>query len=80
MRKDPEEQRLDDMSLPWTKQTATLDRKDFLKNLPSEITFNVDGKRGAARVLRAGAPRKRRGSDDRPPTGMRVESRIRLFS
>lgn len=43
--RDPEEQRLGDLSLRWTQRTVTADRKEFLRSLPPEIRFAVDGKR-----------------------------------
>lgn len=43
--RDPEEQRLGDLSLRWTRRTVTSDRKDFLRSLQPEIRFEADGKR-----------------------------------
>jgi putative phosphoesterase len=43
--RDPEEQRLGDLSLQWTKKTVTRDRKLFLQSLQAEIRFDADGKR-----------------------------------
>lgn len=43
--RDPEEQRLGDLSLRWTQRTVTSDRKAFLRTLQSEIRFEADGKR-----------------------------------
>ena len=43
--RDPEEQRLGDLSLRWTQRTVTSDRKDFLRSLQPEIRFEADGKR-----------------------------------
>lgn len=43
--RDPEEQRLGDLSLRWTRRTVTSDRKEFLRSLQAEIRFEVDGKR-----------------------------------
>ena len=42
--RDPEEQRLGDMSLQWTKKAVTPDRKAFLRTLQAEIRFDADGK------------------------------------
>jgi putative phosphoesterase len=43
--RDPEEQRLGDLSLRWTQRTVTSDRKDFLRSLQPEIRFEADDKR-----------------------------------
>jgi putative phosphoesterase len=43
--RDPEEQRLGDMSLRWTEKTVTPDRKTFLRSLEAQIRFDADGKR-----------------------------------
>ena len=43
--RDPEEQRLGDLSLRWTQRTVTSDRKEFLRSLQPEIRFEADGKR-----------------------------------
>lgn len=43
--RDPEEQRLGDMSLQWTKRAVTPERKEFLRALPAEIRFAADGRR-----------------------------------
>jgi putative phosphoesterase len=43
--RDPEEQRLGDISLQWTKKTVTPERKAFLRSLETEIRFEADGKR-----------------------------------
>ncbi len=43
--RDPEEQRLGDLSLQWTKGNVTPDRKAFLRSLPPEIRFEAEGKR-----------------------------------
>jgi putative phosphoesterase len=43
--RDPEEQRLGDISLRWTKNTVTPERKAFLQSLVGEIRFDADGKR-----------------------------------
>ena len=43
--RDPEEQRLGDLSLQWTKGNVTPDRKAFLRSLQPEIRFEADGKR-----------------------------------
>ena len=43
--RDPEEQRLGDLSLRWTQTTVTPDRKAFLRLLPFDIRFEADGKR-----------------------------------
>jgi putative phosphoesterase len=43
--RDPEEQRLGDLSLRWTQQTVTSDRKEFLRSLQAEIRFEADSKR-----------------------------------
>lgn len=43
--RDPEEQRLGDLSLRWTQRTVTSDRKEFLRSLVPEIRFEADGKR-----------------------------------
>jgi putative phosphoesterase len=43
--RDPEEQRLGDLSLRWTQRTVTSDRKEFLRSLQPEIRFHTDGKR-----------------------------------
>jgi putative phosphoesterase len=43
--RDPEEQRLGDLSLRWTQRTVTSDRKALLRALKPEIRFEADGKR-----------------------------------
>jgi putative phosphoesterase len=43
--RDPEDQRLGDLSLQWTQKTVTRDRKLFLQSLQAEIRFDADGKR-----------------------------------
>jgi putative phosphoesterase len=43
--RDPEEQRLGDLSLRWTQRNVTPDRKEFLRSLQPEIRFEADGKR-----------------------------------
>jgi len=43
--REPEEQRLGDLSLRWTQRTVTPDRKEFLRSLVPEIRFEADGKR-----------------------------------
>jgi putative phosphoesterase len=43
--RDPEEQRLGDLSLRWTQRTVTSDRKEFLRSLQPGIRFEADGKR-----------------------------------
>lgn len=43
--RDPEEQRLGDISLQWTKKTVTPERKAFLQSLKAEIRFEAGGKR-----------------------------------
>jgi putative phosphoesterase len=43
--RDPEEQRLGDISLQWTKKAVTPERKAFLRSLKAEIRFEADGKR-----------------------------------
>ena len=43
--RDPEEQRLGDLSLRWTQRTVTSDRKEFLRSLVPEIRFEADSKR-----------------------------------
>jgi putative phosphoesterase len=43
--RDPEEQRLGDLSLRWTQRSVTSDRKDFLRSLQPEIRFEAGGKR-----------------------------------
>lgn len=43
--RDPEEQRLGDISLQWTKKAVTPERKAFLRSLKAEIKFEADGKR-----------------------------------
>jgi putative phosphoesterase len=43
--RDPEEQRLGDLSLQWTKKTVTTERKAFLQSLQPEIRFEADDKR-----------------------------------
>jgi putative phosphoesterase len=43
--RDPEEQRLGDMSLRWTQKAVTPERKEFLRSLPFDIRFQADGKR-----------------------------------
>jgi putative phosphoesterase len=43
--RDPEEQRLGDLSLRWTQRTVTADRKEFLRSLVPEVRFAADGKR-----------------------------------
>ncbi len=43
--RDPEEQRLGDMSLQWTKKRVPAERKAFLRSLVPEIRFEADGKR-----------------------------------
>ena len=53
--RDPEEQRLGDLSLQWTKRKVTPDRKAFLRSLQPEIRFEADGKR--VRLVH-GSPRR----------------------
>ena len=53
--RDPEEQRLGDLSLQWTKGKVTPDRKAFLRSLPPEIRFEAEGKR--VRLVH-GSPRR----------------------
>lgn len=53
--RDPEEQRLGDLSLRWTQRTVTSDRKEFLRSLQPEIRFEADGKRFG---LVHGSPRR----------------------
>jgi putative phosphoesterase len=43
--RDPEEQRLGDLSLRWTQRTVTSEGKAFLRALQAEIRFEADGKR-----------------------------------
>jgi putative phosphoesterase len=43
--RDPEEQRLGDLSLRWTQKTVTSEGKAFLRALQPDIRFNADGKR-----------------------------------
>lgn len=43
--RDPEDQRLGDLSLMWTRKTVTADLKLFLQSLQPEIRFEVDAKR-----------------------------------
>jgi putative phosphoesterase len=43
--RDPEEQRLGDLSLMWTRETVTPELKAFLRSLKPEIRFEADGKR-----------------------------------
>lgn len=43
--RDPDEQRLGDLSLRWTQRTVTSDRKEFLRSLEPEIRLEADGKR-----------------------------------
>jgi putative phosphoesterase len=43
--RDPEEQRLGDLSLRWTQRTVTPEGKAFLRSLRAEIRFEVDHKR-----------------------------------
>ncbi len=43
--RDPEEQRLGDLSLRWTQRTVTSEGKAFLRALQPEIRFEADGKR-----------------------------------
>lgn len=43
--RDPEEQRLGDLSLRWTQKAVTPERKEFLRSLPFDIRFEADGKR-----------------------------------
>lgn len=43
--RDPEEQRLGDISLQWTKRSVTPDLKAFLRSLHAEIRFEADTKR-----------------------------------
>jgi putative phosphoesterase len=53
--RDPEEQRLGDLSLQWSKKTVTAERKAFLRSLQAEIRFEADGKR--VRLVH-GSPRR----------------------
>lgn len=53
--RDPEEQRLGDLSLRWTQKTVTPERKAFLRSLPFDIRFEADGKR--VRLVH-GSPRR----------------------
>ena len=53
--RDPEEQRLGDLSLRWTQKTVTSERKAFLRSLPFDIRFEADGKR--VRLVH-GSPRR----------------------
>jgi putative phosphoesterase len=43
--RDPEKQRLGDISLQWTKKAVTPERKAFLRSLKAEFRFEADGKR-----------------------------------
>jgi putative phosphoesterase len=43
--RDPEDQRLGDLSLMWTRKTVTVALKEFLRSLPPDIRFEVDGTR-----------------------------------
>jgi putative phosphoesterase len=43
--KDEKAQALGEKSIVWTKAHTTEENKDFLRNLPSEIRFTVDGKK-----------------------------------
>ena len=43
--RDPEEQRLGDISLQWTKKAVTPERKAFLRSLKAEIRCETEGKR-----------------------------------
>jgi putative phosphoesterase len=43
--RDPEEQRLGDLSLMWTRETVTPELKAFLRSLKPEIRFEADGRR-----------------------------------
>jgi putative phosphoesterase len=43
--KDEKSQALGEKSIVWTKAHTTEENKDFLRNLPSEIRFTVDGKK-----------------------------------
>jgi putative phosphoesterase len=43
--RDPEEQRLGDLSLQWSKAAVTADNKAFLRALAPEIRFEADGRR-----------------------------------
>ena len=49
--RDPEEQRLGDISLRWTEKTVTPDRKTFLRSLDALIRFDAEGKRFRASSL-----------------------------
>jgi putative phosphoesterase len=53
--RDPEEQRLGDLSLRWTQRTVTSDRKEFLCSFQPEIRFELDSKR--VRLVH-GSPRR----------------------
>lgn len=53
--RDPEEQRLGDLSLRWTQKTVTDDRKAVLRALTPEIRFEADGRR--VRLVH-GSPRR----------------------
>ena len=43
--RDPEDQRLGDLSLMWTRKTVRAELKAFLRSLAPEIRFEADGKR-----------------------------------
>lgn len=43
--RDPEDQRLGDLSLMWTRKTVTTALKEFLRSLRPEIRFEADEKR-----------------------------------
>ena len=43
--RDPEDQRLGDLSLMWTRKTVRAELKTFLRSLRPEVRFEADGKR-----------------------------------
>jgi putative phosphoesterase len=53
--REPEDQRLGDLSFAWTKAHVTPENKAFLRSLLKEIRFDADGKRV---LLVHGSPRK----------------------
>jgi putative phosphoesterase len=66
--RDPEKQRLGDISLQWTKKAVTPARKAFLRSLKAEFRFDPDGKRFR---LVHGSPRRMNEYlfEDRPLSG-----------
>jgi putative phosphoesterase len=65
--RDPEDQRLGDLSLMWTRKTVPPELKAFLRSLHPEIRFEADAKRFR---LVHGSPRRMNEYlfEDRPPS------------